>query len=166
MRIFSSAWSRTMLWRWWPCQQQRLCDRLQWRAGPQESHSLSQVATYSEMVCITLFCTHPSVPCGCYFNVCVCLCVSVWVSRLQRAGWSGLENILCDSTSGLAALSSDIPFSLPHCTSLTVHSLCLSMSLSWMEWCDNQWALQIQKHTKRERRKQAMSKRKRVKQRE
>ena len=64
--------------------------------------------------------------------VCVCVCVCVCAractflcERLAcRGGWSGLENILCDSTSGLASLSSDIPLSLPHCNSSTVHSLC------------------------------------------
>lgn len=93
--------------------------------GPQDPNSSSQVATCSEMVYVPLFCTQPNVPRGCYLawmRVCECLCVSVWASSLQRGGWSGLENILCDSTSGIAFLSSDIPFSLLHCNSLTVHS--------------------------------------------
>lgn len=92
---------------------------------PQDPHSSSQFTTYSEMVCMPLFSTQPHVPHGCYLQwMCVCLCVSVWVSSLQREGWSGLKNILCDSTSRLSSLSSDISLSLLHCNSLTVHSLC------------------------------------------
>lgn len=79
--------------------------------------------------CVPLFCTQLNVPHGCYLaSVCVCVCVCAYAFLCERlacrGGWSGLENILCDSTSGLASLSADIPLSLPHCNSSTVHSLC------------------------------------------
>lgn len=120
------AWAEKMLWRLWPCQQQQRMrnDGLRWHARPSGSSQL-KLSHYSEMVCMPLFCTQPNVPRGCYLAwICVCLCVSVWVSSLQRGGWSGLENILCDSTSGLASLYSDISLSLLHCNSLTIRSLC------------------------------------------
>lgn len=44
--------------------------------------------------------------------MCVCPLVFLYECLTYRGGWSGLENILCDSTSGLASLSSDIPHSL------------------------------------------------------
>lgn len=105
------------------------------KPGPQDSHSSSQVATYSEMVCAPLFCTEPNVPHGCYLAwMCVCAFVFLYERLACRGGWSGLENILCDSTSGLASLSSDIPLSLLRCNSLTVHSLCFVPVLKGMMW--------------------------------
>lgn len=95
--------------------------------GPQDAHSSSQVATHSEMVRALVLHT---AQCASWilfsFSMCVYVCACAFLcERLAcRGGWSGLENILCDSTSGLASLSSDIPLSLPHCNSSTVHSLC------------------------------------------
>lgn len=71
---------------------------------------------------IWLECTHVYV-CVC-LRLCVCLCVSVRESSLQRGGWSGLENILCDSTSGLAFFSLLTSASHYCGNSLTVHSSC------------------------------------------
>lgn len=100
--------------------------------GPQDSHSSSQVTTYSEMVCVyPCFAHSPLCLMDVIWHARVCVCVRVraffvflYECLACRGGWSGLENILCDSTSGLASLSSDIPLSLLHCNSLTVHSLC------------------------------------------
>lgn len=97
--------------------------------APQEPHSSSKVAIHSEMVCMPLFCTQPIVPCGCYWGcVCVfvlaCPFVFLYECLAYRGGWSGLDNILCDSTSGLAFPSSDIPPHYCTCNTLTVHSLC------------------------------------------
>lgn len=55
-------------------------------AGPQDPHSSSQVATYSEM-CMPLFCTHPKEVCGCYLTwmcVCVPLCVCMGVLPAEK----------------------------------------------------------------------------------
>ena len=59
--------------------------------GPQDPHSSSQVASYSEIVCVPLFCTQPIVPHGCYLTwMCVRVCVRAFLyERLAcRGGWS------------------------------------------------------------------------------
>lgn len=118
--------------------------------GPKDPHSSSQVASYSLVcVCMCVFyfpfllyvcpCLYPDLlflhrtkdviwlecahvyVCVC---LCLCLCVSVRESSLQRGGWSGLENILCDSTSGLAFFSLLTSASHYCGNTLTVHSSC------------------------------------------
>lgn len=134
--------------------------------GPKDPHISSQVASYSvvcvcvcvllsfSFVCVYMFVPSPVLFCffaqnhGCYLAwvctcilcVCLCLCVclrvSVWASSLQRGGWSGLENILCDSTSGLASLSLLTSPSHYCGNSLTVHSSCFVQDhvLKGMMW--------------------------------
>lgn len=113
------AQAKTMLWRLWPCQRQ---SEKWWTAvtcgGPQDPRSWSRVATHSGMASAPLFCTQLNVLCGCYLSwMCVRACPFMFLyERLAcRGGWSGLENILCDSTSAPASLASDIPHSLLWC---------------------------------------------------
>lgn len=117
--------------------------------GPKDPHSSSQVASYSlvcvyvcvllsfSFVCVSMFVSWFVIFAqnqGCYLAwvcTCICVCLSVCVSlcfvresSLQRGGWSGLENILCDSTSGLAFFSLLTSASHYCGNSLTVHSSC------------------------------------------
>lgn len=135
------AQAKMMLWRLWPCQRQ---SEKWWTAvtcgGPQDPHSWSRVATHSEMVSAPLFCTQLNVLCGCYLSwMCACACPFMFLYEhlACRGGWSGLENILCDSTSAPASLASDIPplITVMQHFWLFIHcALSKASSWSWMLW--------------------------------
>lgn len=79
-------------------------------------------------------------------SACVHLCPLMFLYECLacRGGWSGLENILCDSTSGQASLAFDIP---PLITARATPGLFIQSALvgsaSPEGRCDNTWEPQV-----------------------
>lgn len=107
------------VWRLWPCQRQ---SEKWWTALTRQA--LRILAAQIKSLPIHKWCVRPCYAHGplCLVDVirvqrmCECACVSVCFvceCLARRRGWSGLDSILCDSTSGLASISSDTPHSLP-----------------------------------------------------
>lgn len=130
--------------------------------GPQDLQQWSHPSFWKRPVRLCL-CLVDVIQAGCVSaSACLHLCPLMFLYECLacRGGWSGLENILCDSTSGQAFPAFDIPpLITAHATPGQFIQCAVVGSASPVGRCDNTWAASFEPQQRKRLKKKLLKKR-------